>query len=182
MTIRWTPPAGGTPQAYRLEAGSAPGLANLAVAAFGGTQQSATFADVLPGTYYVRMRSVGATGVSAASNEVTVVVTSGGCPIPPAPQQLMAQVIGQQVTLTWQFPSGHATTFDIEAGSASGLADLAILRLDGSLPAFSVVAPPGQYYVRVRPNNACAAGPASNETIVTVLAAGAASRPQNVHE
>ena len=75
--VSWRPPAsGGVPAAYQLEAGSSPGAANLArVRRRSAT--SLTFPGVPPGTYYVRVRSLAAAGVSAASSEVIVVVGGG---------------------------------------------------------------------------------------------------------
>jgi hypothetical protein len=55
-----------------IEAGSAPGLSNLAVV--GHPTTAASFSGVAPGTYYVRVRGVNAQGAGFASNEVTVVV------------------------------------------------------------------------------------------------------------
>lgn len=166
VTVRWSAPTSGpAPAAYQLEAGSVPGGANLAVVQTAAT--ALTFPGIPTGTYYARVRSIGAGAVSAPSNEVTIIVESGGCPSPPAPTSLAASVTNQLVTLSWSSPSSPAT-FAIEAGSAPGLANLAILGVDGSSRAVAVQAPPGQYYVRVRAQNACGASAASNEIVVLV--------------
>lgn len=57
---------------YRLEAGSAPGAANLLNLSVGAATAVST--PVPPGTYYVRVRAVTACGVGAASPEVLVSV------------------------------------------------------------------------------------------------------------
>jgi hypothetical protein len=73
VTFTWAPPSIGTgPFTYRLEAGTAPGLSNLANVSHPTTSLSA--GGVPPGIYYLRVRAVGAGGVGPASNEVTVVV------------------------------------------------------------------------------------------------------------
>ena len=73
VTFNWAAPSTGTgPFQYRLEAGTAPGLANLGNLTVAGTSLSAP--GVPPGIYYVRVRAVGAGGVGPAGNEVTVVV------------------------------------------------------------------------------------------------------------
>jgi glucose/arabinose dehydrogenase len=171
VTVSWTPPStGAAPLGYQLEAGSAPGAANLAVVA--ATATSLTFPGVPAGTYFVRVRSVGSGGLSGPSNEVVVVVGGGGCSgAPPAPTELAAAVNGRRVTLAWNVAAtgNGPTAFVLEAGSASGLANLAVISLDGSLRALAVDAPPGQYFVRIRGQNACGTGPASNEIVVTVF-------------
>jgi hypothetical protein len=171
VTVSWTPPsAGAAPLGYQLEAGSAPGAANLAVVA--ATATSLTFPGVPAGTYFVRVRSVGSGGLSGPSNEVVVVVGGGGCSAaPPAPTELAAAVNGRRVTLAWNVAAtaNGATAFVLEAGSASGLANLAVISLDGTLRALAVDAPPGQYFVRIRGQNACGTGTASNEIGVSVF-------------
>jgi hypothetical protein len=73
VTLSWTA-AAGSPTSYILEAGSAPGLANLANADVGGgTTFTAT--GVAAGSYYVRVRGRNACGIGAVSIEVTIVVT-----------------------------------------------------------------------------------------------------------
>ncbi len=68
VTLRWTQVAGAT--SYRVEAGTAPGRSDVGVLDVGNTT---SFSAAVPaGTYYVRVRVLGPTGVSAASNELTV--------------------------------------------------------------------------------------------------------------
>lgn len=73
LTFTWAAPSIGTsPFSYRLEAGSAPGLSNLATVPVGTTSFSA--AGVPAGLYYVRVRAIGAGGTGPASNELVVQV------------------------------------------------------------------------------------------------------------
>ena len=74
VTLNWTTPSFGTPTGYIIEAGSAPGLSNLAVANTGNANTTATFGGVPPGTYYVRLRAVNAQGASVVSNQRTIIV------------------------------------------------------------------------------------------------------------
>ncbi len=172
VTVSWTPPSTGViPSSYQLEAGSTPDASNLAIIN-AGSQTSLTFPGIPAGTYFVRVRSVAGGGTSDPSNEATVIVGAGGCTgAPPSPTALAATVIGRSVTLAWNVPSttDGPASFVIEAGSSTGLANLAMLILDGGARTFTVQAPPGQYFVRIRGRNACGLGPVSNEIVVTVF-------------
>lgn len=78
VALSWTA-ASGAPTSYILEAGSAPGQANLANADVGATT-SFRATGVAAGTYYVRVRARNGCGTGPVSIEVTVavVLTSGG--------------------------------------------------------------------------------------------------------
>lgn len=181
VNLGWLgPTTGDRPTSYVIEAGSAPGASDLAVFDTGTPGGGFTATSVGAGTYYVRVRAKNAAGTSGPSNEVTIVVGGAGpgpCTgAPGAPGGLLNSVSGSTVTLTWNAASGSPTTYIVEAGSASGLTDLANSDLGGtatSLTAAGVGA--GTYFVRVRARNACGLGPASNEVIVTV--GGAAPPP-----
>jgi hypothetical protein len=171
VTVGWTPPGSGpAPLGYQLEAGSAPGIADLAVLPTASTLL--TFPGIPVGTYFVRVRSLGSGGASIPSNEAVVVVSTGGCiGPPPAPVQLVAAVNGRIVTLAWTVAAtaNGPASIVIEAGSAPGLANLAVVAVDGSLRAITVEAPPGVYYVRLRGQNSCGTSGASNEIVVAVF-------------
>ena len=70
VAVTWSAVAGA--QSYRLEAGPAPGVT---VASFAVTSTGVVATGVTPGTYYVRVRAVGAGGaISTPSAEIAVVV------------------------------------------------------------------------------------------------------------
>jgi len=72
VAFRWNA-ATGDPTNYFVEAGSAPGLTNLANVDVGN---ATTFAasGVGSGTYYIRIRARNPCGASGASNEVILIV------------------------------------------------------------------------------------------------------------
>jgi hypothetical protein len=171
VTLTWgTPTNGDPPTAYIVEAGSGPGLANLANFSTGSTRTFFEASGVGNGTYYVRIRAVNAFGTSAASNEAVLIVgVAPGAP-PAAPRGLTNTVnAGGTVSFEWQAPSGAPTSYLIEAGSRSGLADLANIDLGSratTMTATGVGA--GTYFVRVRARNAFGTSAPSNEIAVTV--------------
>lgn len=71
VILLWYAPKTGTaPTGYVIEAGSAPGLADLASIQVGDVGKFETMAP--PGTYHVRVRSLNARGLSTPSNEIVV--------------------------------------------------------------------------------------------------------------
>jgi predicted phage tail protein len=103
VSLVWNP-AGGSPSSYIVEAGSAPGLANLANSDLGLTTVL-TATGVAPGTYYVRVRARNACGTSAPSNEVVVVV---GAP-PPATIPNVGGTWTLTRTGTWPWIASYST-------------------------------------------------------------------------
>lgn len=89
--------------------------------------------------------------------------------LPGAPVNLTATVSGGTATISWSGPStgGLATSYVLEAGSASGAANLATV----AVSATSFVAPGiprGTYFLRVKAVNAVGTGPASAEVTLVV--------------
>jgi hypothetical protein len=73
VAFTWAPPVtGGVPAGYVLEAGSGPGLSDIARVPLAATTASA--AGVPPGTYFVRVVPVNAAGAGQPSAELQIVV------------------------------------------------------------------------------------------------------------
>jgi hypothetical protein len=155
---------------YIIEAGSAPGLSNLAYLSTNSTATTFSAGGVGAGSYYVRVRAQNAGGTSNASNEILVVVGSTGCTAPPAPpSSLASSVSGSTVTLTWIAASGAPSSYVVEAGSSSGAANLANSDLGTTATTYTATGVgAGTYYVRLRARNACGTSAASNEIVVVV--------------
>jgi len=151
--------------AFVVEAGTSFGASDVGVFPVGPF--TAASGQLSSGTYYTRVRGVGASGVGAASSEVILTVPATAT-APNAPGTLSASVAGGVVTLQWHAASGNATSYVVEAGTTSGLSNLVTFatgHLDTSLV---TPAPSGTYVVRVRAANAFGIGPATNEVTVVV--------------
>ena len=166
LRLQWQAPTAVSATGYLLEAGTAPGSANLLALPIDGAVLSYETPRPRGGPFFVRVRARLESGsYSAPSNEIAIRYTCAAPP--PAPTRLAAGLAGNRVTLSWTTPaSADVTGFLIEAGSAPGLANLA------RLPVFAmpveVDAPAGTYFVRVRAANDCGAGAASDEIRISV--------------
>lgn len=162
VSLRWG--AAINAASYVIEAGSQTGLADIAVLGMGPRLELQVGAPA--GRYFVRARGVNTCGRGAASNEV--ILTVGGPP-PSAPTNLRIRVTGRTVALEWAAPTvGEIPAFyQVEAGSAAGLSDLAVTRTaDRSVVAVGVV--PGRYFVRVRAGNDAGVGEPTADVVVDV--------------
>lgn len=173
VSLSWTASAG-SPTSYIVEAGSASGLANLANSDLGLTT-TLTANSVSPATYYVRVKAKNACGTGAASNEVSFTVTSGlptptptPCTVPSAPSGLVASVTGGAVRLTWATPTGSPTSYVVEVGTGSGLANVVSTEVGSA--SFTTTLTPGSYFARVKGKNACGIGASSSQISLTVAA------------
>ena len=98
-------------------------------------------------------------------------VSGAAATAPGAPGNLVSSSSGSAVTLTWSAPSSGdpVTSYLIEAGSGSGLANLANVATGSTATAFFANGVGnGTYYVRVRAQNAGGTSAASNESILVV--------------
>lgn len=176
VTLAWADPAGGDPPTgYQLEAGTAPGLSNIASVSL-GSDTSVAFEGVPPGLYFVRVRGVNSFGVGAPSDDAILAV--GGAAEPPhRPTGLLATVTGANVSFRWNAPGsgGAPTGYLLEAGNGGGLSNITTLPLP-NVSSFGVDGvPAGVYFVRVRATNALGASAPSNEVIVNVGAGDSVS-------
>ncbi len=169
VTFQWQPPAsdGGAPvQAFVLEAGTAPGVSDLAVLPLGGVMSFAT-PPIPDGSYFVRVRARTVVGTGPPSPDVHAVVG----PPPPAAPVLTGTSAGGSVSLQWSTPSsGPAPTgYRVFVGSwplASDVADIATAVANTRLAAAGV--PAGTYFVRVAATSASGLGFLSNELVLVV--------------
>lgn len=173
--LSWRAGGSEAPEWFRIEVGSAFGLADLAIINLPWHQRQGldavfTASGVAPGIYHVRVRAIHNLVAGAASNEVVVHIDAAACPLPPAPRNVVATVEGPMVTLAWDAPvadGASATGYVIEAGHTPGVPHVAIIVIRATT-SLSVHAPPGRYFVRLRAMGPCGASEPSAELVVDV--------------
>ena len=165
-TLTWVASSADSPETaptdYVIEAGTAPGLADVAAVKVG---EETTFSTDVPyGVYYVRVRAMNDHGDSNPTEELVVAAPGSA----QAPEALTTSGEGTTVNLSWSPPADGSEPplgYLIEAGSDPGLSDIAAIQV-GNVTSFTTQAPPGTYFVRVRAINSRGPGLPSNEIIV----------------
>jgi fibronectin type III domain protein len=181
VTLNWTAPVGGDPlTSYQIQAGTAPGLTNIASFDTASTATSLAIFNVSAGTYFVRVRAINSAGGGAASNEVQVVV--GGappCATLSAPTALAATINGATVVLSWAAPSGCSpASYIIQAGSAPGASNLANFSTGSTATSFTATGVgQGTYFVRVLSESGAVQSAPSTEVVFVVGTCGTAPPP-----
>lgn len=153
--------------AYVIEVGSAPGLANLMSSNLGNTTTLRAVGS--PGRFFVRVRARLGPDLSPPSNEVVIDIgpAVSHCAALAAPSTLQATSGSAQLIFTWGAVSG-ATSYRLQAGTAPGLANV----FDGDVGPISSLSidargvAPGVYFVRVAASNACGTSTFSNDVAV----------------
>jgi predicted phage tail protein len=165
LSLTWQA-VGGAGISYAIDAGTSAGASNIGSFSV-GTATSFSSA-VPPGTYFIRVRAVGACGSSPPTNEV--MLTVAGPTLPSAPTNFQATVSGSTVMLSWQPPAAGApiTTYIVEVGlSPATPTNLLVASLGPGL-SFTANAPRGIYFVRMRAQNSAGVGPPSDQISVVV--------------
>lgn len=173
VQVSWNASAGAVN--YIVQVGTAAGASNIFNAGIGNTTRAQ--GTIGPATYFWRVIAVDASGARSAPSAESQFTVGAGCVPPGPPQALSSTVAGLLVTLTWSPPASGSppTNYVIEAGSASGLANLASLPTGTAATTFAVQAPPGRYFVRLRSQNACGTSGVSNEQVIAVGGGGQCS-------
>ena len=170
VVLNWLPPppfgSFSGPPSYFIEAGSAPGLSDIAQLLTFSARYTAT--GVGPGIYYVRVRAF--TDVRGIPSNEVIVAVGRPAPCYAAPASaasFAATVSGSAVSLAWTASVGPVDSYIVEYGQAvaawSGL-DTASTATGLQVPGVQA----GTYFVRVRGRNLCGLGAPSNEVVLTV--------------
>lgn len=172
VRLAWTRVAGA--RSYRIEAGTGPGVANLVNVDLGNVD--AFEGIVPPGTYFVRVKTVSASGTSGPSNErrLDIATTAACTTVPPVPQGFAGQAGGVFVNIAWQ-PSFAATGYVLDVGTSSGVTQGSAPV--GNVTAFQATVPAGTYLTRVRAVNDCGSSAASSEIVLTAACSPTAVVP-----
>jgi hypothetical protein len=125
------------PSSYVLDAGTAPDLSDLGTVVLPASSRGLRAPAPPAGTYYVRLRARNATGISRPA---TVMLIIPACLAPPTPVSFAVNTLGNAATFNWGLPTptqvppefGFPNRYDLEVGSAPGLAELAIVTLNAS--------------------------------------------------
>lgn len=176
VALRWGAAIlGPRPDRFLIEAGTSPGATNIAAGLDQGSRTNAVFSQVPAGTYYLRARAQNAFGTSPASPEIVLTVGMGCSGPPDPPANLVATVSGSLATLRWTPVVGSQVSAQrLEAGVAPGAAQF-IVPLGATAASYSVAAPAGVYYARVRTASSCGTSLPSGE--VQIVTGGAAVPP-----
>ena len=169
VRLDWDYPPNEFVNGFQLEAGSGPGLANLAVFQLPSAPPFVIVTGVPNGAYYVRVRGTGGP-LGPPSNEIIVRV-GVSCAGPPGPPvNFSHNVAGNSVFLLWGAPNvgDPPVTYVVEAGTATGLANLVVFDTGSLATSLTVGAPNGVYFTRLRAINACGTSGPSNERVIAV--------------
>jgi hypothetical protein len=170
VTLRWNqpPPVSAIPAFYTIEGGTQPGATEASLNT--GSAPVFTF-DAPPGAFFVRVRAVsliilrGPTTVrSEPSNEVRLFVEQPVAPSPP--QQLVATVTGNALTLAWRnsYAGGEPASLLLDvSGTVNATLPLAL----SETTTFTGV-PAGTYTLSLRARNDAGTSGASNALTVSV--------------
>jgi len=166
VTLGWGLAAtGGAPTGYRIWVGNSTAWEVVNGMTLGNVlSASGTLAS---GTYYARVAAFNDVGESTASPVIRFRI--GAKKVPNRPTGFTGSLDGSVAVLSWAAPLSDGedapTGYVIEAGSASGRSDLAVLPI-GNQSRYQAAVPPGIYYVRIRAVNALGLGEASPEVVL----------------
>ena len=167
VTLGWTLP-GGAPAwtGVRVEVGRREGASD--VATFDLAANATSLSGSVPsGSYFARVRTTGPLSASLSTEDVSFAVGPPDVPAPPLSASAVTE--GTVLTFQWRPPStGAPAAYVLEAGTAEGRSDVARLPLGGSATSFTIDAPPGRYWGRVRAVNGAGASVPSGELMIDV--------------
>jgi hypothetical protein len=165
LSLAWTPAAVGTSSVSYTVDVRGPFTLRVPVG-----KQTGVSGPVADGVYTFVVEATFSTGILVRSNSTVVPV--GNFALPGPPMGLTAATTGQVVAFAWQPPlndgGAPVQAFVLEAGTAPGRSDVAVLPLGGVLSFVTPPIPDGGYWVRVRARTVAGVGPPSAEAHAVV--------------
>ncbi|MGE3275264.1 MAG: fibronectin type III domain-containing protein [Vicinamibacterales bacterium] len=159
LTVTWSAPSSGaTPTSYLVDFSVTPGGAPAARVASGTTSTSVNIPAGTTGTFYASVTALNGSTAGTASSPVAFTIGSAGpgpcTSAPPAPTGLTGGVSGGVASVSWTASAG-ATSYVVQAGSASGGTNIFNANV-GANTAVSAAVPAGfSAFVQVLAVNAC---------------------------
>ena len=166
VSFSWSLPAG--PPLWtglRVDVGRREGSSDVASVTL-PPDATALASDLPRGSFFARVRTVGPTSTSVPTADVSFAVGPPDFPAPPLDPTAVAE--GTLMTLQWRAPSTGTTAYLLEAETSGGGGDVASPPLSGATTSFTIDAPPGRYWGRVRSANPAGVGAPSSEWILDV--------------
>ena len=167
VTLSWAPPmpsAGVT--GLRVDVGSREGASNLASVNLAADVTS-TSSAVPAGSYFARVRSIGPASASLPTPDVSFAAGLPSVPAPPLDPTVSSE--GTILTFRWQPPSTHTQAgYVLDAGTVEGSSNIASLPLDAGATSFTIDAPQGRFFGRLRAVNASGTSAPSTELVIDV--------------
>ena len=167
VSLSWTLPSG--PSSWTgilVEVGGREGASD--VASFSLPPDATTLSSpVPPGSYFARVRTTGPTSTGVPTADVSFAMGPPDVPAPPLDPTAVTE--GTLMTFQWKPPStGSPPAYVLEAEIAGGLGDVVSPPVSGGTTTFTIDAPPGRYWGRVKAINAAGASAPSSEWILDV--------------
>lgn len=170
VSLRWTDPDGCSGTKYNVTvAATTGGMQTLQ------TEETSATTLLAKGSYVARVVAEAETGSSDPA-DLPFTVSGSTCVAPAFRTHLRFVVAGRRIGLFWTPLDPETAKADdavapvsyvIEAGTLAGATDIGALPMDRATQLITDV-PPGTYYARIRPSNACGGGFASNEVKLVV--------------
>jgi hypothetical protein len=167
VAFSWTlPPTSALWTGLRVDVGSREGTSDLA--SFSLPADATSLSGVVPqGTFFARVRTIGPTTTSVPTPDVSFAIGPPDVPAPPLDPTVVTE--GTILTFQWRPPStGGHTGYVLEAGTSEGLGNVAGLPLSPGAASFTIEAPPGRYWGRLRAVNGAGASAPSSELVIDV--------------
>jgi YVTN family beta-propeller protein len=176
VSLAWNQPASGPAPGYVIQGGLTPGSV-LGSVPTGSSATNFTF-DFPTGAFYIRVHAITSSGMSAASNEILILVNMPR--VPSAPVNLLGLANGSAIELSWQNTTdgGAATGLVLDV---SGAFTTSIALPLGEAFTFAGV-PAGTYRLAIRAVNPVGTSAASAPITLTFPSAcpGPPQMPRNV--